>query len=194
MIPTLSLKPEQEISADQIVLVANGKLQVETEDGEKVGIVLLRKDRILFNDAVALGYLRYSGKQTRLNEAFYCWCDAKEIPCVSFEIENDCVDILSTNDSVENADPFVTLYFDVVSAGRPFTKTGLVAVTERLLGKLWTLALSPWIISAGILPLSQARQILADVYTIWDTTSEPKSESGISTGEALESSAPLRVQ
>ena len=56
MIPILNLTPDQEISADQIVLVANGKLQVETEDGERVGILLQRKDRPLLNDAIALGY------------------------------------------------------------------------------------------------------------------------------------------
>ena len=127
MIPILNLNPDQEISADQIVLVANGKLQVETEDGEKLGILLQCRDRPLLNDAVALGYLKYSGKPTRLSEAFRCWCDAKTIACVSFEIENDCVDIPSTNASVDNADPFVTLHFDAVSAGRPFTKVGLLS-------------------------------------------------------------------
>jgi hypothetical protein len=106
----------------------------------------------------------------------------------------DCVDIPSTNDSLENVDPFVTLHFDVVTAGRLFIKAGLVAVTERLLGKLWILALSPWMISVGVLPLSQARQILADVYKIWDTTSEPKFQSRFSTDEWLESSASQTVQ
>jgi hypothetical protein len=194
MIPILNLTPDQEISADQIVLVANGKLQIETEDGEIVGIRLQRKDRPLLHDAIALGYLKYSGRQTPLGETFRCWCDAKEIPCVSFEVENDCVKIPSTNDSVENADPFVTMRFDVVTARRPFTKAGLVAVTEHLLGKLWILALSPWMICAGILPLSHARHILADVYKIWDTMSELKPEGGFSAGEGLESSASHSVQ
>ena len=84
---------------------------------------------------------------------------------------------------MENADPFVTTHFDGVTAGRPFTKVGLVAVTELLLGKLWNLTLSPWKISAGVLPFSHARRILADVYKIWDTTSDPKSESRFSSGE-----------
>jgi hypothetical protein len=194
MIPILNLNPDQEISADQIVLVANGKLQIETEDGERVGILLRRKDRSLLNDAVAMGYLKYSGKQTHLGEVFCCWCDAKEIPCVSFEIEHDLRGHPSTNEPLEKVDPFVTLRFDVVTAGRPFTKAGLVALTEHLLGKLWILALSPWMICAGILPLSQARQMLTDVYRIWDTTSEPKSGSGFPTGEALESSASHTVQ
>jgi hypothetical protein len=124
-------------------------------DCEKVGILLQRKDRPLLNDAITLGYLKYSGKQTRLCEAFRLWCDAKEIPCVFFEIENDCVDIPSTNEPLEKVDPFVTMRFDVVTAGRSFTKPGLAAVTEYLLGKLWILTLSPCMISAGLLPVRQ---------------------------------------
>jgi hypothetical protein len=88
----------------------------------------------------------------------------------------------------------VTLRFDVVTAGRPFTKAGLVAVTERLLGRLWILALSPWMISAGLLPMSQARQALADVHKIWDATSEPNFQSRFSTGERSESSASHTIQ
>jgi hypothetical protein len=191
--PIFNLKPDQELSADQIVQVANGTLQVLTDDGEKVGIRLQRKDRLLLNGAITLGYLTYSGKQTRLAEVFCCWCDAKEIPCVSFEVENDCVDIMSTNDSVEMDDPGVTLHFDVVTAGRPLAKTGLVAIAELLLGKLWNLALSPWKISAGVLRLSHARQIVVDVYRIWDTTSDPKPD-GFSPDEGLESSASHTVQ
>ena len=194
MIPILNLKPDEELSADQIVLVATGELRVLTDDGEQIGIILRRKDRPLLNGAIALGYLKYSGKQTPLAEVFCCWCHAKEIPCVSFEVENDCVDITSTDDSVEADDPLVTMHFDVVTAGRPFTRVGLVAVADVLLSKLWNLALSPWKISAGVLPLSQARQILVEVYRVWDTTSEPQSESGSSTGEGLESSASHTVQ
>ena len=116
----LNLKPDQELSADQIVQMANGELKILTNDGEKVGIVLKRKDRGLFMGAITLGYLKYSTKQTRLVEVFCQWCDAKEIPCVSFEIENDRVDILSTSDSGEKDDPLVTMHFDVTTAGRPF--------------------------------------------------------------------------
>lgn len=90
-IPILNLKLDQELSAEQIVRMANGELQV-LNNGEKVGILLPREHRVLFMGAITLGYLKCSRKQTRLAEAFYWWCDAKEIPCVSFEIENDCVD------------------------------------------------------------------------------------------------------
>jgi hypothetical protein len=194
VIPIVNLEPDQKLSADQIVLVANGDLTVLADDGEKVGTVLKRKDRSLLMAAVALGYLTYSTKQTHLVEVFGDWCDAKEIPCVSFEIENDCLDILNTNDPVETDDPFVTMHFDVTTAGRPFTKAGLLAVTDCLLGDLWDLALSPWKISAGVIPFSDARQILAEVYKVWDTTSEPKAESGSSTGGGLGSFGFYTVQ
>lgn len=189
MIPVLNLKPDEELSADQIVRVATGELKVLTDGGEQIGISLRRKDRPLLHDAIALGYLKHSGKQTRLAEFFCWWCDAREIPCVSFEVENDCVGITGTDDSVGRDDPLVTMHFDVATAGRPFTKLGLMTVAEVLLGKLWDLALSPWKISAGVLQLSQARQILAEVYRVWDTTSEPRSASGSSGSEGLESSA-----
>jgi hypothetical protein len=83
--------------------------------------------------------------------------------------------MLGPDDSMEKDDPLVTMHFDVATAGRPFTKAGLVAVAELLLRKLWDLALSPWTISAGVLPFSQARQIMGDVYRIWDTTRDPNS-------------------
>jgi len=193
MIPPLNLKPDQELSADQIVQVATGELPVLMDHAE-TGIRLQRKDRPLLHGAITLGYLKHSGKQTRLREVFWHWCDAKRIPCVSFKIEHDCVDILSTNASVANAEPFLTLHFDVVTAGRPFTKPGLLAVADVLLGKIWNVSLSPWMISAGLLPVSQARQILAEVYKIWDTTSVPKSEGRFLSHEGLESSASHTVQ
>jgi hypothetical protein len=178
-IPILNLNPDQELSADQIVQVANGELQVLTDDGEKVGILLPRKDRALFIAAITLGYVKYSRTQTRLAYVFCRWCDAKEIPCVSFEIEKDCVDMVSTNDSVEADDALVTMHFDVTTAGRPFTKAGLLAVAEVLLGNLWEIALSPWMVSAGVLPFSLARQIMTRVYEVWNTTSKPKAERAV---------------
>jgi hypothetical protein len=185
--PILNLKRDQELSAEQIVRVANGELQV-LNDGEPVGILLPRKHRVSFMAAITLGYLKYSGKQARLAEVFCSWCDAKDIPSVSFQIEHDCVDILSTNDSVKKDDPFVTMHFDVATASRPFTKAGLVAISELLLGNLWDLALSPWQVSAGVLPFSRARQMMALVYKIWDTTSEPKAEGAFPPGQELKPS------
>jgi hypothetical protein len=113
---------------------------------------------------------------------------------VSFEIGNDCVGILSTNASLENAEPSVMLHFDLVTAGRPFTKRGFVAVTELLLGKAWNIAFSPWKVSAGLRPLNQARQALVDVYKIWKTTGKTNSENGHSTGEEFNASASQVVQ
>lgn len=177
-IAMVKLKPRQELSAEQVIQVANGELQISS-DGEKVGIILPRKHRALFTTAIALGYLKYSRQQIRLAEAFSCWCDAKAIPCVSFEIENDCLDMGSSNEAMKEGDPLVTMHFDAATAGRPFTKAGLVAVTEFLLGHLWDLTLSPWRIQAGVLPFSLARQLVVHVHEIWDTTSEPTAESGI---------------
>jgi hypothetical protein len=186
------LKPDQELSAEQIVQVANGELQI-FNDGEKVGISLPRKHRALFTAALGLGYLKYSRKQPHLAEVFCCWCDAKEVPCVSFEIEDDCVDIMSSNDSMEKDDPFVTMHFDAATAGRPFTKTGLLAVTEFLLGHLWNLVLSPWKISAGVLRFSVARQLMAHLYTIWDKTSEPNAERGATPDHESKPSGPQMI-
>ena len=190
----LTLKPEQEISADQIVLVANGKLKVETEKGERVGILLPRTERVLLNNAVALGYLTYSAQQPRVTEVFCSWCDAKVIPYVSFEIRNDFRDILGTNDVLDEDDPFVIIHFNVFTAGIPFSKDGLMRVTEFLLGKLWNVALSPWKVCAGALPLTQARQIVSDVYSIWATTSEADSEGGFSSGQEMGTLASEIVQ
>jgi hypothetical protein len=174
----VELQPDQEPSAEQIVQVANGELQI-LSDGEKVGLILPRKQRALFMAAITLGYLKYSRQQTRLADVFSRWCDAKAIPCVSFEIENDCVDLVSTNDPMEKDDPLVIMHFDASTAGRPFTKAGLVTVTEFLLGHLWDLVLSPWKVTARVLPFSLARQLMMHVYKIWDTTSEPNTETGV---------------
>jgi hypothetical protein len=179
-IPVVNLNPEQELSAEQIVQVANGEMQIFRE-GSKAGITLPRKHRELFMGAVALGYLKYSRQQTRVVEAFSCWCDARRLPCVSFEIDDDRLDILSTTASMENDDPLVTIHFDVSTADRAFTKAGLLAVAELLLGHLWELTLSPWKVSAGALPFSFARRMTAQVARIWDATSARNAESGEST-------------
>ena len=55
-LPTLCLKPDEELTADQIVKAAHGKLNV-LSDGEKVGLLLPRKHREAFVTATRLGYL-----------------------------------------------------------------------------------------------------------------------------------------
>jgi hypothetical protein len=64
--------------------------------------------------------------------------------------------MLGTNDYTEKDDPFVTMHFDVATTGRAFCD----------------LTLSPWKVSAGILPFSMARRTMVQVSNIWDTTSE----------------------
>jgi hypothetical protein len=191
-IPVVNLNPEQELSAEQIVQVANGEVQIFSE-GDKAGIALPHKHRALFMAAIALGYLKHARQQTRVVEAFSCWCDAKGIPYVSFEIANDCLDMLSTNDSMEKDDPFVTMHFDVATADRAFTKAGLLAVAELLLGQLWDLTLSPWKVSAGVLPFSIARGMMVQVSTIWDTTSERNVENGVPNDQKSTSSGPQMI-
>ena len=174
-IPIVNLEADQDLTAEQIVQAANGEARIFI-GGEKAGITLSRKDRVPFMAAISLGYLKYLNKQTPLAEVFHCWCEAKELPCLSFEIEDDCVDILFSGETVENNDPFVTMHFDTTTTGRPFGKKGLVLVTVFLLGHVWDLTLSPWKISAGVLRFSVARELMNDLYKIWVTTSEPNAE------------------
>jgi hypothetical protein len=188
----MHLEPDQELSAEQILQAANGKLQILNE-GEKVGITLPRKDRALFMAAITQGYLKHSKQQTRLAEMFHYWCDAKEIPCVTFEIEKDCVDMLSTNDSMEKDDPFVTMHFDTATATRPFSKAGLIAVAELVLEHLSDVALSPWKVSTGILLFSLARQIMVQVSKIWCMTSERNAESEIPSDQESKPSEPQMI-
>jgi hypothetical protein len=176
-IQLVNLNRDRELSAEQVVQVANGEIKIFSE-GEDAGITLPHKHRALFMSAVTLGYLKYSRKQTRVAEAFSCWCDARKIPFVSFEIDDDSLDMLSTNDSVENNDPIVTMHFDVATADGAFTRAGLLAVAELLLGHLWNLTLSPWKVSGGALPFSLARRMMVQVSKIWDATSERNAEGG----------------
>jgi hypothetical protein len=97
---------------------------------------------------------------------------------MSFEIDDDSLDMLSTNDSVEKDDPLVIVHFDAATTGRAFTKPGLLAVAELLLGHLWEVTLSPWKVSAGVLPFSLARRILVQVSGIWAAATESNAESG----------------
>jgi hypothetical protein len=191
-IPLVNLKPDEEPSAEQIVQVANGELHILNEDG-KVGITLPRKHRALFMVAITDGYLKYSRQQTRLVEVFSCWCDAKEIPCVSFEIERDCLNMLNIDDAMKKDDPFVTMHFDVATSGRPFTKAGLIAVAELVVEHLCDVALSPWKVSVGVLPLSLARQIMVQVSKIWYTTSERNAESEIPSDQESKPSGPQMI-
>ena len=92
-IPVVNLNPEQELSAEQIVQVANGEVQIFSE-GDKAGITLPHRHRALFMAAIALGYLKYSRQQTRVVEVFSCWCDAKEIPDTAVLVDVDPLSLL----------------------------------------------------------------------------------------------------
>jgi hypothetical protein len=188
-IPLVNLNPEQELSAEQIVQVANGELQIFSE-GIKAGITLPHKHRALFMGAVALGYLTYSRHQTRVAEVFSFWCDAQKLPCVSFEIDDDCLDMLGADDPMENDDSLVTMRFDLATADRAFTKAGLMAAADLLLGDLWDLTLSPWKVSAGVLPFSLARGMMVQLSQIWDADSKRTAESGAPSDQESTSSRP----
>jgi hypothetical protein len=87
-------------------------------------------------------------------------CGAKNVPCVSFEIKDDCLDMLSDNDSTQGTEPFVTIHFDVATTDRAFSKAGLLAVADLLLGPLWDLKLSPLKVSAGVMPFNIAHRMM----------------------------------
>jgi hypothetical protein len=93
----------------------------------------------------------------------------EKFPCVRFEIESDSLDMLSTNDSMANNDPYVRMHFGVATAGRVFTKAGLVAIVKLFLNHLWDITLSPWEVSAGLLPFSLAHHLLGPVFEIYNT-------------------------
>src|SRR5947209_3589938 len=167
-IRTVTLNSDQEPSPEQIIQVVTGELRI-FQEGQKIGITLPAKHRPLFMTAVKQGYLQYSRTDAPVMEAFSWWCDAKGIPCVRFEIESDCLD-MSTNDSRANDDPYVRMHFNVAAAGRVFTQRGLVALVELFLHHhLWDITLSPWEVSAGVLPFSFAHHLLGPVFEIYRT-------------------------
>ena len=174
-VPVVNLDPGRELSAEQIVQVANGAMQILVE-GDKVGTALPPRYRALFIGAIALRYLKYSRRQAQVVEVFSCWCEAKKVPCVSFEIKDDCLDMLSDNDSTHATEPFVTIHFDVATTDRAFSKAGLLAVADLLLGPLWDLTLSPLKVSAGVMPFNIAHRMMVQVFQIWDTTSNRNSD------------------
>ena len=55
------------------------------------------------------------------------------------------------------------------------------------------LALSPWKISAGVLPFSIARGMMVQVFTIWGTTSERHAQSEGANDQKSTSSGPQMI-
>ena len=173
--PVVTLSPDQEPSPEQIVQSANGQLRI-FQEGQKIGITLSPKDRPLFLAAIKQEYLRHSMADTRVVEVFSAWCDAKDIACVRFQIERDCLDIMSTNGQISE-DPYVTMHFSVATTGRVFTKAGLVAVVKFLLDHVWDVTLSPWEVSAGVLPFSFAHQLMKGVFEIYKASEMTTTET-----------------
>lgn len=176
IVPIIELGPGEPLTAEHVVKAANGELKIFI-NGEEAAICLPRKDRVPFRAAITLKYLKHSRKQPRLAEVYCYWCEAKQIPCVSFEIEDDCVEMMAGTDGLlDKDDPFVVLHFDAATSGHPFTRKGLVAVTGFLLGHVWDLTLSPWKISAGAVRFSVARQLIGDLHKIWEITRSSNAE------------------
>jgi hypothetical protein len=160
------LRPDQEPTPDQIVRAVNGQLRL-LQQGQRIGVLLPARCRPLFMSAVDQEHLKHSKGDTQVVEAFSWWCDAKGIPCVRYEVEPDCLDILAADESMSKGDPYVRMHFSVTTAGRFFTKAALMAMADLLLGNLWDIALSPWQVSAGVLPFSSARQLIEKVFAIY---------------------------
>jgi hypothetical protein len=160
------LRPDQEPTPEQIVQAVNGQLQL-LQQGQRIGVILPVRYRSLFISAVNQEYLKHFKADIRVVEAFSWWCDGKGIPCVRYEVEPDCLDMLAADDSIAKDDPYVRMHFSVTTADRFFTKAGLVAVVNFLLDHLWDITLSPWEVSAGVLPFSSARQLMENVFAIY---------------------------
>jgi hypothetical protein len=164
----VTLQPDQQPSPEQIIHAVNGELRI-FQEGQRVGITLPTKHRPLFAAAIKQGYLKHQREDRWVVEAFSWWCDARGIPCVRFAVESEYLEMVSTESAMVKSDPYVRMYFNVATAGRVFTKTGMVAIVKFLLDHLWDIALSPWEISAGVLPFSLAHPLLAPVWGIYNT-------------------------
>jgi hypothetical protein len=155
----LTLAPGDEPSPEQAVQAVNGQLRILRE-GHRIGFSLSPKDRPLFLAAVQQRYLLQPVVHARLVEAFLWWCEAKGIPCVRFQIEQDCLEMVPTDDHAAAEDPWVRVHLSMDTTGRVFTKAGLLAAAGVLFDYLSDVALTPWDISAGTLPLRMAQRLV----------------------------------
>jgi hypothetical protein len=76
--------------------------------------------------AVNQEYLKHSKGDTQVVEAFLWWCDGKGIPCVRYEVEPDCLDILDDR-SLNNC----TFGAENVLMGYALPETAQVAAVHR---------------------------------------------------------------
>jgi hypothetical protein len=100
----LTLAPGDEPSPEQVVQAVNGQLRILSE-GQRIGFSLSPKHRPLFLAAVQQGYLLQPGAHTRVADAFLWWCEAKGIPCVRFQIERACLEMVPTDDNDKSPSP-----------------------------------------------------------------------------------------
>lgn len=155
----LTLAPGDEPSPEQVVQAATGRLRILRE-GHRIGFSLPPKHRPQFLAAVQQGYLLQPEPNARLADAFLWWCEAKDIPCVRFQIEPDCLEIVPTDENAAAEDPWVRVHFYMETTGRIFTKAGLLAAAGVLFDYLSDVTLTPWDISAGTLPLRMAQRLV----------------------------------
>jgi hypothetical protein len=158
----LTLAPGDEPSPDQVVQAVSGQLRILRE-GHRIGFVLSPKHRPLFLAAIQQGYLLHSSPHARLADAFFWWCESKGIPCVRFKIEQDCLEMVPTDDNAPAEDPWVRVHLDMETTGRAFTKAGLVAAAGILFDYVWDVTLTPWDISAGTPTFSRAQRMVGEL-------------------------------
>jgi hypothetical protein len=158
----LTLAPGDEPSPEQVVQAVNGQLRIFRE-GHRIGFSLSPKYRPQFLAAVQRGYLLQQATHARLVEAFLWWCEVKGIPCVRFQIERDCLEMVPTDDNAAAEDPWVRVHIHMETTGRVFTKAGLVAAAGILFDYVWDVTLTPWDISAGTLPFRRAQRLVGQL-------------------------------
>jgi hypothetical protein len=158
----LTLAPGDEPSPEQVVQAVNGQLRILRE-GHRIGFSLSPKHRPLFLAAVQREYLLHSTPRARLVDAFLWWCESKGIPCVRFQIERDCLEMVPTNDNAAAEDPWVRVHFYMETTGRVFTKAGRVAAAGILFDYVWDITLTPWNISTGTLPFRKAQLLFGEL-------------------------------
>jgi len=155
----LTLAPDDEPSPQQVVQAVTGQLRI-LRDGHRIGFSLSPKHRPLFLGAVQQGYLLQPVAHAWLVDAFLWRCEARGIPCVRFQIERDCLEMLPTEDDAAAEDPWVRVHIYMETTGRIFTKAGLLAAAGILFDYVWDVTLTPWDISAGTLTFRTAQRLV----------------------------------
>ncbi len=82
------------------------------------------------------------------------------------------------------------MHFDVATTDRAFSKAGLLAVADLLLGHVWDVTLSPLKVTPGVMPFRDAHRMMVEVFKIWDTTSDRNADSAIAFDQESTPSGP----